>query len=70
MIGAILRPTMTGKEPGACLELTEVDPSTDAITISNNICQGSDMNGFVLPFLPCSLMATTPFPNNTAGTIL
>jgi hypothetical protein len=61
---------MTGKEPVACIELTEVDPSTDAISISNNICQGSDLNGYVMPFIPCSLIATTPFANNTAGTTL
>lgn len=70
MMGAIIRPTITGQEPVACIELTQVDPSTDSITISNNICQGSDINGYVLPFLPCSLIGNTPFPNNTAGTTL
>jgi hypothetical protein len=54
----------------ACVELTAVDPSTDAITIKNNICQGSDLNGYVMPFLPCSLIAASPFTNNTAGTAL
>jgi hypothetical protein len=70
MIGAIIRPTMTGKEPVACIELTEIDPSIDAVTITNNICQGSDIDGYVMPFVPCSMINTMPFNNNTAGTAL
>jgi hypothetical protein len=68
MIGAIFRPTMTGSEPVACLELLQTDPSTSVVTIKNNICQGSNLNGFVLPFVSCSQMESgMPFTNNTVG---
>lgn len=70
MMGAIIRPTMTGKEPVACVQLTEVDPSSDNLAINNNICQGSDLNGYVMPFVACSLLTAMPFNNNLAGTTL
>lgn len=40
------------------------------MVISSNICQGSDLNGFVLPFVPCSMISTMPYANNTVGTAL
>lgn len=57
MIGAIFRPTMTGSEPVACIELTFVDPATALLSIINNICQGSNLNGYVLPYVSCSQAA-------------
>lgn len=35
---------------------------------NNNICQGSDVDGFVFPFIPCG--STSPFIQNTVGTAL
>lgn len=67
MIGAIFRPTITGKEAAACIEVTNSDPTTFNSYILNNICQGSNMNGYVFPLLPCSFIASNPFSNNVAG---
>lgn len=68
MIGAIFRPTMIGAEPVACIELTNTNPGSSSILVTNNLCQGSNLNGFVFPFVACSnLEGTMPFANNTAG---
>ena len=67
MIAAIKRPTTQGKEAIACLELTGTVPISSNIKIEDNVCQGSAVNGFVLPFLTCSQLSSNPFVNNTAG---
>ena len=67
MMGAIFRPTISGKEATACIEVTNSDPSSFGSAITNNVCQGSNMNGYVFPLLPCSLIANNPFSNNLAG---
>jgi hypothetical protein len=42
MIGVINRPTMTFNDLIACFASYEaVSPSTDKITVTNNLCQGS-----------------------------
>jgi len=58
MIGAMVRPTITGTEPVACIELTDTDPANSVIQFNNNICQGSDVNGYVFPFVPCGINST------------
>lgn len=68
MIGAISRPTFSVSEPIACIELTKVNPSSALLSIRNNICQGSKVNGYVFPFVSCAqLSENMPFVNNTAG---
>ena len=67
MMGAIFRPTIAGKEATACIEVTDSDPSTFSSQVLNNICQGSNMNGYVFPLLPCSLIPNNPFSNNIVG---
>jgi len=47
--------------------LTEVDPIAYNLQFTSNICQGSDVNGFVFPFVPCSSIASIPYSLNTAG---
>jgi hypothetical protein len=65
MIGAIARPTVSGKEAVACIALTGTDPVANVIMFNNNICQGSDVDGYVFPFVPCG--NTSPFIQNTVG---
>ena len=66
-IGAIFRPTLRSSEAIACVELTNTAPSTSTLSLTNNVCQGSNVNGFALPFLTCGQMNSNPFKNNTAG---
>jgi hypothetical protein len=44
--------------------------ATDNNVVQNNLCQGSDLNGFILPFVPCQYLGqeAVGFQNNTAGT--
>jgi hypothetical protein len=37
-------------------------------SIRNNLCQGSDHYGIVLPYVPCNLISTPPYEDNTVGT--
>lgn len=67
MIGAIFRPTMTGSEPVACLELMQTNLHTAVVMIKDNVCQGSDVNGFVLPFVACDQIESMTVSNNTVG---
>ena len=58
---------MGGSEPVACVEVLSLTPSFSTLTLTNNVCQGSDVNGFALPLVPCSMMSEMPYANNTAG---
>ena len=33
----------------------------------NNLCQGSALHGFAIPYLPCDQLSTNPFSENTVG---
>jgi hypothetical protein len=44
-----------------------VDPSNDAITVTGNLCQGSDGNGYAVPDVACDDIDLYPFAGNTAG---
>ena len=67
MIGAIFRPTLGAKQPVACVSYPDGDAVNQNVKISNNLCQGSQGNGFVLPFITCDMIASNPFIDNTAG---
>jgi len=68
MIGVINRPTMTFNDLIACFASYEaVSPSTDNITVKNNLCQGSEGNGYAVPDVNCNDMEIYPFAGNTAG---
>ena len=67
LIGAIFRPTLRSGEPVACVEVINISPSVGTLALTNNVCQGSQVNGFVLPFLSCGEMGSNPYQNNTAG---
>jgi len=57
LIGALTPADMEGAPEGvnvACyFQYEPVDFSTDNNVIQYNLCQGSDLNGFILPFVPC-----------------
>lgn len=36
-------------------------------SIKGNVCQGSDLYGFVIPYIPCTLIDTPPYDDNTAS---
>ena len=73
MIGAHKRanfPTGTGLiDDVACYEqYTAIDFFADhGVDVSNNLCQGSEGEGFVFPSTQCENMDTYPFVHNTAG---
>ena len=68
MVGVINRPTMTSKDLIACFASWEtVNPSTDKIKVTNNLCQGSEGNGFAVPDVNCNDMDIYPYAGNTAG---
>lgn len=66
MIAATKRPTFTGKELVACFATWNAIHE-DSVTISNNLCQGSSMHGFVFPKIPCANLDSPPYFENTAG---
>lgn len=37
------------------------------VSVTNNLCQGSEGEGFVFPLTPCDKIADYPFITNTAG---
>lgn len=68
MIGVTTRPSMIFGELIACFaSYNPVTPSTDNITVTNNLCQGSQGNGFAVPNAGCSDLAIYPYAGNTAG---
>lgn len=65
MIAAVQRPTMNADELIACFASWEQFDST--ITIQHNLCQGSDLHGFVLPYIPCDEVDDIDVSENTVG---
>ena len=47
--------------------MTGLTPSSSTLSLADNTCQGSEGNGFVLPFITCSQLSSIPYSNNTAG---
>ena len=75
LVGAQSRPSTYGSfvpDDISCYsQYTTIDWSSDANTIQDNICQGSEGEGFTLPFMPCSLLGTGKgFINNVAGSCI
>jgi hypothetical protein len=68
MIGVTKRPTMIFKDLIACFaSYKAVDPTSDNITVTNNLCQGSQGQGFAVPHVDCKDIDIYPFAGNTAG---
>lgn len=68
MVGVTKRPTMVFEDLIACFASYEaVSPSTDNITVTKNLCQGSEGNGFAVPDVGCSDIDIYPYAGNTAG---
>lgn len=74
MIGAQSRPNMAGaKDNIACyFQWKGIDFNSDNNLVTENVCQGSELNGFVLPFTPCEFLdqSAVGFFDNTAGTCI
>jgi hypothetical protein len=55
LIGVTTRPGMKFSDLIACFaSWYTVDPSTDAISVTNNTCQGSQGNGYIVPHVDCT----------------
>jgi len=68
MIGVTKRPTMVFKDLIACFaSYKSVNPTIDMITVTNNMCQGSEGNGYAVPHVDCNDIDIYPFAGNTAG---
>lgn len=68
MVGVTKRPTTVFEDLIACFASYEaVSPSTDNITVTKNLCQGSEGNGFAVPDVGCSDIDIYPYAGNTAG---
>lgn len=68
MVGVTKRPTMVFEDLIVCFASYEaVSPSTDNITVTKNLCQGSEGNGFAVPDVGCSDIDIYPYAGNTAG---
>lgn len=37
------------------------------VSITSNLCQGSDLHGFALSFIPCDQINSSPYSDNTVG---
>lgn len=67
LIGLRLRDDVPGTHNAAYSQFVAVNSDTDNVTVTNNIIQGSQDNGFVFPFTQCARLASYPFRGNTAG---
>jgi hypothetical protein len=73
MIGAKIRISMAAigaADNIVCYyQYTPINWDVDNNFVSNNLCQGSDLTGFVFPFTPCEYLGQTTigFIDNTAG---
>lgn len=66
-MGMVYRPYVTN-EMVACIAIPSyVNPSTDSLVITNNVCQGSVGYGFVFPHIKCTELSTNSMAYNTAG---
>jgi hypothetical protein len=74
LIGALTPADMVGSNGSvnvACyFQYQPINFDTDNNVVQNNLCQGSDLNGFIFPFVPCQYLGqgSVGFQNNTAGT--
>jgi hypothetical protein len=54
MVGAIKRPTTVFKDLIACVNMyKEFDVNSKLVSVTSNLCQGSQGHGFVIPTVPC-----------------
>jgi len=74
LIGARSRPSMVGAPMGdniACyIQYKGINYNTDNNLVQDNLCQGSELTGFIFPFTPCEFIgksSTIGFIDNTAG---
>jgi len=67
LIGLRLRDDVPGTHNTAYSQYLAVKSDTDNVTVTNNIIQGSQDNGFVFPFTPCAKIDNYAFKGNTAG---
>ena len=68
MIAATKRPTLDMKELIACYgSWQEINKIDDLVSVTNNLCQGSDLHGFALSYVPCDRIDEYAFAGNTAG---
>jgi hypothetical protein len=75
LIGLRIRPEVVAQGQGTGLapnnaayeQYMPVNSDTDNVTVTNNLVQGSEDNGFVFPFTPCDKINAYPFSGNTAG---
>ena len=68
MIAATKRPTISGKELIACYgSWNQINQVEDLVTVTDNVCQGSDLHGFALAYVPCDEIDNYPFAGNTVG---
>ena len=66
MIAAIKRPTLQMSELIACLAIFDAIHDL-GVSVKGNLCQGSELHGIILPFVPCSKVDNPPYSDNTAG---
>jgi hypothetical protein len=57
----------TSPNNAAYSQYDPVNSDTGNVTVTNNLVQGSQDNGFVFPFTSCAKINTYPFSGNTAG---
>ena len=55
-------------EPVSCYITISALHDTEAL-VHGNLCQGSEIHGFILPHIPCNYVDNPPYRNNTAGSI-
>lgn len=64
----ITRDTMMVDDVAAYEQYVAINFAADhKVNVSNNLAQGSEGEGFVFPSIPCNLIDSYPFINNTAG---
>jgi hypothetical protein len=68
MIGVTKRDTMTMADLIGCFaSYKAIDPQNDVISVTGNLCQGSEGHGFIVPDVGCDDIDIYPFAGNTAG---
>ena len=62
------RPTLQTKELIACYgSWLPINALSDLVSVYDNLCQGSTMHGFAIPYSSCSDVKNYPFSGNTVG---
>ena len=61
--------TIVGDDVAAYEQYMAINYSSTGLNVNVklNLVQGSEGEGFVFPTIPCSLVDSYPFVNNTAG---